>query len=108
MRPISAYRCRRNPPPRAEQRVTAICTSPSLGNVARPGAFSGAGTDGTQNRRGGMRRVGILLLHDNARPHAVLLTQQLLQRFYGSWKVFDPPTCNPDLASSDYHLSQHL
>ncbi|GBM53835.1 hypothetical protein AVEN_261223-1 [Araneus ventricosus] len=86
---ISAHRCR-------------------WGNAVRPGTFSDARTDGSQNRRRGMRRAGIALLHDNDRPHAALCRQQMLQRFRGSWEVSGNLTYNPDLAPRDYHLVKHL
>ncbi|GBM08014.1 hypothetical protein AVEN_71454-1 [Araneus ventricosus] len=46
------------------------------------------------------------LLHDHARPHMELRIQQLLQRF--RWELFDHPAYSPYLATSDYHLLQHL
>ncbi|GBM51061.1 hypothetical protein AVEN_123873-1 [Araneus ventricosus] len=45
------------------------------------------------------------VLHDHSRTHAALRIQ-LPQRL--RWEVFDHPTCSPNLASIDYHLSQHL
>jgi len=59
-----------------------------------------------QNKRRGMLSSGIVLLHDNARPHTAPRTAQLLQQF--RWEVFDNPPYSPDLAPSDYHLFMHL
>ncbi|GBL82035.1 Mariner Mos1 transposase [Araneus ventricosus] len=43
----------------------------------------------TQNKRRGMLTEGILLLHDNARPHTTAQTRALLDSF--GWEVLDPP-----------------
>jgi histone-lysine N-methyltransferase SETMAR len=45
---------------------------------------------------------GVMLLHDNARPHAAARTQTMLQEF--GWEVFE----RPDLAPSDFHLFPKL
>nr|GBM33105.1 Histone-lysine N-methyltransferase SETMAR [Araneus ventricosus] len=52
-----------------------------------------------------MLTEGILLLHDNARPHTAAQTRALLDSF--GWEVLDPPY-SPDLATSDFHLFRHL
>ncbi|GBM03069.1 hypothetical protein AVEN_16617-1 [Araneus ventricosus] len=49
---------------------------------------------------------GIVLLHDNARPHSAGVTQNLIQQF-GS-EHFDHPPYNPDLAPSHYQLFLNL
>lgn len=59
-----------------------------------------------QNKRRGMLSEGIVLIHDNARPHAAGVTQNLLQEF--GWEQFDHPPYSPDLAPSDYHLFLHM
>lgn len=59
-----------------------------------------------QNKRRGMLSKGILLLHDNARPHAANQTQDLITSF--RWEQLDHPPYSPDLAPSDYHLFLHL
>ena len=53
-----------------------------------------------------MLSSGIVLLHDNARPHTAARTAQLLQQFL--WEVFAHPPYSPDLTLSDYHLFMHL
>jgi len=59
-----------------------------------------------QNKRRGMLSSGIVLLHDNARPHTATQTAQLLQQF--RWEVFDHPPYSPNLTPRDYHLFMHL
>jgi hypothetical protein len=53
-----------------------------------------------QNQRRGILSSGMMLLHDNVRPHAGARTQAMLQEF--GWEVFEHPAYNPDLASSDF------
>ena len=50
--------------------------------------------------------TGVLLLHDNARPHIATVTRDLWQRF--QWEVLDHTLYSPDLASSNYHLLEPL
>jgi len=50
----------------------------------------------------GMLSKGVVLLHDNARPHTVARTDALIKLF--NWEIFDHPPYSPDLASSNYHL----
>lgn len=59
-----------------------------------------------QNKRRGMLSSGVILIHDNARPHSANVTKQLLQQF--KWEVFDHPPYSPDLAPSDYHLFREM
>ncbi|GBN91789.1 Histone-lysine N-methyltransferase SETMAR [Araneus ventricosus] len=59
-----------------------------------------------QNKRRGMLSQGIVLLHDNTRPHSAGVTQNLIQQF--GWERFDHPPYSPDLALSDYHLFLNL
>lgn len=59
-----------------------------------------------QNKRRGMLTSGIVLIHDNARPHSAAATQRLLQQF--QWDIFDHPPYSPDLAPSDFHLFPDL
>ena len=53
-----------------------------------------------------MLTKGIVLLHDNARPHTAGQTRDLLDSF--GWEVLDHPSYSPDLAPSNYHLFLHL
>jgi histone-lysine N-methyltransferase SETMAR len=49
-----------------------------------------------------MLTKGVVLLHDNARPHTVARTNALIKLF--NWEIFDHPPYSPDLAPSDYRL----
>ncbi|GBM66673.1 hypothetical protein AVEN_258627-1 [Araneus ventricosus] len=49
---------------------------------------------------------GVVLIHDNARPHSAVVTQQLLEQF--KWDISDHTTCSPDLATSDFPLFPEL
>jgi histone-lysine N-methyltransferase SETMAR len=49
-----------------------------------------------------MHTKGVVLLHDNARPHTAAHTNALTKLF--NWEIFDHPSYSPDLATSDYHL----
>ena len=57
-----------------------------------------------QNRRGGKLSRGIVLIHDNARPHTARQTQTLLHDEF-HWDTFDHPSYSPDLTPSDFYLS---
>jgi transposase len=55
-----------------------------------------------QKKRLGMLTKGVVLLHDNARPHAAARTTVLIKVF--NWEIFDHPPYSSDLAPSDYHI----
>lgn len=59
-----------------------------------------------QNKRRGLLSSGVLLLHDNARPHTANDTQTLMKKF--GWEQMDHPPYSPDLAPSDFHLFRYL
>jgi histone-lysine N-methyltransferase SETMAR len=46
--------------------------------------------------------LGVLLLHDNARPHSVAATVNLLNSW--GWEILPHPPYIPDLAPADFHL----
>jgi histone-lysine N-methyltransferase SETMAR len=49
-----------------------------------------------------MLTKGIVLLHNNVRPHTAPRTNVLTNPF--NWAIFDHPPCSPDLPPSGYHL----
>jgi histone-lysine N-methyltransferase SETMAR len=49
---------------------------------------------------------GVVMLHDNVRPHTVATTQDLIATF--GWEEFDHLPYSPDLAQSDIHVFLHL
>ncbi|KAJ4435475.1 hypothetical protein ANN_18091 [Periplaneta americana] len=60
----------------------------------------------TQNKRCGMLTAGVVLLHDNGRPHTARRTAAVWTEF--CWELFDHPPYSPDLAPSDFHVFLHL
>ncbi|GFU69757.1 histone-lysine N-methyltransferase SETMAR [Trichonephila clavipes] len=59
-----------------------------------------------QNKRSGMLTAGVVLLHDNARPHMARRTTAVLTEF--GWELFHHPLFSPDLAPYDFHVFFHL
>jgi len=57
-----------------------------------------------QNKRCCMLSCGVVMIHDNTRPHTAM--QNLITTF--GWEQFDHPCYSPDLAPSDFHLFLHL
>ena len=55
-----------------------------------------------QNKQRGMLTKGVVLLHNNARPHTTAHTNALIRLF--NWEIFDHPPYSSDLAPSDCHL----
>jgi histone-lysine N-methyltransferase SETMAR len=53
-----------------------------------------------------MLTSGVVLPHDNVRPHTAACTHTLLDHF--NYELFDDPSCSPDLAPSDSHLFTYL
>jgi transposase len=49
---------------------------------------------------------GVVLLHDNARPHTAARIRALLQHF--NWELSDHPPYSHDLAPSDYHQFTYM
>jgi hypothetical protein len=59
-----------------------------------------------QNKRHDMLRQGVVMLHDNARPHTATAMQDIIATF--GWEQFDHPPYCPDLAPGDFHVLLHL
>jgi hypothetical protein len=59
-----------------------------------------------RNKRRGMLSRGVVMIHDNARPHTAAATQNLITTF--GWEQFDYPLYSPDIMPSDFHLFLHL
>ncbi|UYV84765.1 hypothetical protein LAZ67_X003375 [Cordylochernes scorpioides] len=55
-----------------------------------------------KRKRPGLLSQKVLLVHDNACPHAARTTQTLLENF--KWEIFTHPPYSPELAPSDFHL----
>jgi len=55
-----------------------------------------------RTKRKGMLTQGVILLHDNARPHTARLTLETVEQL--GLEVLLHPPYSPDLAPSDYHL----
>jgi histone-lysine N-methyltransferase SETMAR len=55
-----------------------------------------------KTKRCGQPIRNVILLHDNARPHTVVLTWDKLKEFH--WETLEHPPYSPDLSPNDYHL----
>jgi hypothetical protein len=55
-----------------------------------------------QNKSRGTLASGVVLLHDNVRPHTAARTPALLKHF--NWELFDSSPYSPDLGPGDDHL----
>ncbi|UYV66139.1 hypothetical protein LAZ67_4000414 [Cordylochernes scorpioides] len=55
-----------------------------------------------KRKRPGLLSRKVLLVHDNARPHAARTTQTLLENF--KWEIFTHPPYSLELAPSYFHL----
>jgi hypothetical protein len=58
-----------------------------------------------QQKRPG-RRHGVILQHDNARPHTANMAKAAIQEL--DWEILSHPPYSPDLAPSDYHHFRSL
>jgi histone-lysine N-methyltransferase SETMAR len=55
-----------------------------------------------KTKRPGMLSCGVILLHDNARPHSARTTLEKLQQF--RWEVLPYPPYSPDVSHCDCHV----
>jgi len=55
-----------------------------------------------RQKRPGLLTKGVLLLHDNARPHSANQTTATLRSF--KWEVLQHPPYSPHFAANDFHL----
>lgn len=53
-----------------------------------------------------INRKGVILQHDNARPHTARLTRDKIQKL--GWEVLPHPPYSPDISPSDYYLFRSL
>jgi hypothetical protein len=59
-----------------------------------------------QNKRHSLLSWGVVMLHDNARPHTAAAMEDLIMTF--GCEQFDYPPYSPDLVPSDFNLFLHL
>ena len=59
-----------------------------------------------KSKRPEMLSDGILLLHDNARPHTANLVRDKLQIF--GWETLQHPPYSPDISPCDFHIFGNL
>ena len=59
-----------------------------------------------KNKRLGLLRQGVILLHDNAHPYVSQETQRTLNTF--RWDVLEHLSYSPDMSSCDFHIFRSL
>jgi histone-lysine N-methyltransferase SETMAR len=59
-----------------------------------------------QDKQQGMLGQGVVMLHDNVRPHTAAATQDLIAT--SGWEQFDHSPYSPDLVLSDFHVFLNL
>lgn len=55
-----------------------------------------------RRKRPGKLSRGVILLHDNARPHVAKVVKENLQR--KKWRILEHPPYSPDLSPCDFHI----
>jgi hypothetical protein len=79
------------------------------GATLNAGRYQGTLTglqEAARRKRPGLLSQGILLLHDNARPHIARTAVNLLNTWH--WEFLSQPPYRHDLAPSDFHLFPKL
>ncbi|XP_023715680.1 uncharacterized protein LOC111868870 [Cryptotermes secundus] len=76
-------------------------TTTNKDNIERAG-LRGSAKACNLNKRRGLLSKGVVLLHDDARPHTAAHTAETLRKLKSD--VMAHPSYSPDLAPSDYHL----
>lgn len=59
-----------------------------------------------RTKRRGLLTKGVILFHDNARPHTAQLTKEKLQKL--GWEILPHPPYSSHLAPSDFYLCRPL
>jgi len=77
--------------------VTASYYTKFLQDVLRPKI---------RQKRSAMFDAGVLLLHDNARPHASRAVSEILEKY--GWQVLPHPPYSPDMSPPDFDLFPQL
>ena len=52
------------------------------------------------------KEIGVILLHDNSRPHVTQFTQEKIKQI--GWEILSHPSWSPDIAPTDCHLFSSL
>ena len=53
-----------------------------------------------------MFAAGVLILHDNAQPHATVAVSEMLEKY--GWQVPPDPSYSPDMSPPDFDLFPNL
>uniref|UniRef100_A0A4W6C880 Histone-lysine N-methyltransferase SETMAR n=1 Tax=Lates calcarifer TaxID=8187 RepID=A0A4W6C880_LATCA len=81
--------------------TTVFYRTPSVYSVAKK-CYLAVQSEGQRHTTKGHQSKGVILHHDNARPHTAAQTVQTINEL--GWELFPHPPYSPDLAPSDFHL----
>jgi histone-lysine N-methyltransferase SETMAR len=59
-----------------------------------------------RQKRSAVFTAGVLILHDNARPHASDAALELMEKY--GWQLLPHPPCSPDMSPPDFDLFPEL